>query len=265
MTQTSERLIVKVTTPVNHPVFQGHYPGFPLVPGAYLVDVVSRAFPDRSELLEVEQCRFVGPTFPGEEIVADITADGPLYSAMVTAAGRPSAQIRFRRGTFEPAGTSSAVEDLPVILDRAAIAGIVPHRPPILLADQVSELVPGRRATVHHTVPDEPVWLEPVGEFLPPALLLESWAQAALVMLLAENPHPDVNVGGVPVAGTAERVTFGPRVRPGMRIDHEITFVRNLGGMSIVRGGSRVNGVPVLEIGRLVTTLASIEQLLVVS
>ncbi|MCE0537647.1 hypothetical protein LWF15_19335 [Kineosporia rhizophila] len=268
-TTTPVGITVKVTTPVHHSVLKGHYPDFPLVPGAYLVDVVRRAFPD-AELVEVEQCRFVGPTFPGEEIVAKITVEpgGSLCTAMVTAAGRPSAQIRFRTQAAHhpgPLPVRPPAAELPVVLDREAIAGIIPHRPPILLVDQVSELVPGKRAVAHHTVSAEPAWLEPVGDVLPQAMLLESWAQAALVLLLAERPHPHVSVGGVPVAGTAERVTFGPPVQLGSRIDHEIVFVRNLGGMSIVRGGSRVNGVPVLEIGRMVATLAPIEQLLATS
>jgi len=260
--RTPERTTLKVTTPIDHPVFQGHYPGLPLVPGAYLLDIVAKALPARLALVEVEQCRFVGPAFPGEEIVAELSTDAERVSADLTSAGRPCAQIRFRAQVSAPSEVPTAPTDhLPVLLDPSVIAAVVPHRPPILLVDQVSDLLPGVRATVHHTVPTDPLWLEPVDDALPRGMILESWAQAALVMLLAERPHPDVLGGGVPVAGTLDRVVFGPRVRRGMRLDHEVVLTRNLAGMSIVRGCTRVNGVPVLRIGRLVATLAPVEQL----
>ena len=42
-----------------------------------------------------------------------------------------------------------------VLLDRKAIEAILPHRPPMLLIDEVLELVPGERVVARKTVTDE--------------------------------------------------------------------------------------------------------------
>ena len=64
-----------------HPVFAGHYPEFPLLPGVFLLDAVHRAVLRHAkerglaarELTEVGSVRFTAPVFPGDTLTVECT------------------------------------------------------------------------------------------------------------------------------------------------------------------------------------------------
>ncbi|MEU4775905.1 hypothetical protein [Micromonospora sp. NPDC023644] len=133
------------------------------------------------------------------------------------------------------------------------IRRIVPHRPPMLLVDRVSELVPRRRLVGSLTVTgDRP---------LPMSLLLESWGQAALVLMRHDRPMPDVLTDGVPVAGLFEHVRFGRPVLPGETVRHRVTMNRLVADTAFVTGDSVVGDTVVLRVGRLVGAMRSVDSL----
>ena len=141
------------------------------------------------------------------------------------------------------------------MIDARRIARVIPHRHPLLLLDRVSELIPRQRLTGHRTVTGTELPLTGSEPGMCAALLVESWAQAALVLLLWEQPNPDVLDGQVAVVGAVDGIRFGRRVRTGDEITHSVAFVRSYGDMTIVRGSARVDGDVVLEVGRLVAAL----------
>jgi 3-hydroxyacyl-[acyl-carrier-protein] dehydratase len=132
------------------------------------------------------------------------------------------------------------------MIDLAGIQRIIPHRPPMLLLDAVDELVAGKRILARLTVQDLPE--------LPLLLLVESLAQAALVLVLRERPHAEVEHTAVPVAGSVHGVRFGPMARRGETVIHEVELIREWGGLAFLRGESRVGDRLVLEVDRLATT-----------
>ncbi|MEU7998113.1 beta-hydroxyacyl-ACP dehydratase [Micromonospora sp. NPDC049060] len=133
------------------------------------------------------------------------------------------------------------------------IRRIIPHRPPMLLVDRVTELVPRRRLVGSLTVTgDRP---------LPMSLLLESWGQAALVLIRHDRPMPDVLTDGVPVAGVFERIRFGRPVLPGETVEHHVTMTRLVADTAFVTGESVVGSTVVLRVGRLVGAMRSVESL----
>jgi 3-hydroxymyristoyl/3-hydroxydecanoyl-(acyl carrier protein) dehydratase len=85
-------------------------------------------------------------------------------------------------------------------------------------------------------------------------LLVESLAQAALVLILGERPHAEVEHTAVPVAGSIHGVRFGTMVRRGETVIHEVQLIRELAGMAFLRGESRVDDRLVLEVDRLAAT-----------
>ncbi|MBB5940153.1 3-hydroxyacyl-ACP dehydratase FabZ family protein [Streptomyces zagrosensis] len=78
----------RVTIDPAAPVFAGHYPHFPLLPGVFTLDAVDHAVRlhaeriggVRTELAEVRSVRFASPVFPGDvltvECVIKTVADG---------------------------------------------------------------------------------------------------------------------------------------------------------------------------------------------
>jgi 3-hydroxymyristoyl/3-hydroxydecanoyl-(acyl carrier protein) dehydratase len=58
--------------PPEHPVFAGHFPDAPLVPGSMLLDLVLRAW--GMPVARVPEVKFLKPVLPGETVVVHFTA-----------------------------------------------------------------------------------------------------------------------------------------------------------------------------------------------
>jgi 3-hydroxyacyl-[acyl-carrier-protein] dehydratase len=73
-------LLAYQTIPTDHPLLAGHFPGFPLWPGALLLEAMAQATAvyllqsrdglqdDEVPVLGAVECRFLHPVFPGERI-----------------------------------------------------------------------------------------------------------------------------------------------------------------------------------------------------
>jgi 3-hydroxyacyl-[acyl-carrier-protein] dehydratase len=78
----SESPVASLRVPPDHPVFVGHFPGRPLVPGVMLLDWVlreaRRIFDCDAHALQVRECKFFDPLLPGETagLHFDTTATG---------------------------------------------------------------------------------------------------------------------------------------------------------------------------------------------
>lgn len=101
-----------------------------------------------------------------------------------------------------------------MILDKAGIEALIPHRDPFLLIDRVVELEPGVRCVAEHTFTGEEWYLKghfPGNPIVPGVILTESMAQAATVgwMSLPEYRH------GIGLFAGIEAMKFRRIVRPG--------------------------------------------------
>ncbi|MEU2426279.1 hypothetical protein ABZ619_35610 [Streptomyces sp. NPDC007851] len=94
------------------PVLAGHYPGFPVLPGVFLIEAADRTVrqwarthvPEADgtevELVAMDRCRFHRPVFPGDRVLSDVSvvdsAAGLLFKAAVATHRGKVADISLR-------------------------------------------------------------------------------------------------------------------------------------------------------------------------
>jgi 3-hydroxyacyl-[acyl-carrier-protein] dehydratase len=93
-----------VIVPEQEPVFAGHYPAVPILPGACVMEYVRLAaltvLPRGWKMTAIESGRFLLPVLPGDRLEFDLTwtrEDGVRRCAAVVGTPRgPAARIRLR-------------------------------------------------------------------------------------------------------------------------------------------------------------------------
>lgn len=82
-----------------HPVFAGHFPGKPLVPGVMLLDQVMRLVEQSqtdSEVCEVTDARFLRPVLPGQAFAVHWSRDAESVRFRCDSDGQEVARGRLR-------------------------------------------------------------------------------------------------------------------------------------------------------------------------
>ena len=108
-------------------------------------------------------------------------------------------------------------------LDITEIQKILPHRYPMLLIDQVDELIPGKKAIARRNVTiNEEVFNGhfPKNPVLPGALIVESLAQTGAVALLSQEEFQ----GKTAYFGGIRSAEFRKVVRPGDTLKLEVNL-----------------------------------------
>lgn len=148
------------------------------------------------------------------------------------------------------------------------IRRIIPHRYPILLVDRVTEVERGIALTaVKAITANEPCYRAvpeqagPEAYAYPTALLVESWAQAGVLLGVWDTPNPDVLAGAVELAGGVRELRLHRPVFPGDLLEHRARLVRTVGDTSILEGETRVAGEVVMEVRQFVLALRSVAAL----
>ena len=82
--ERAKRLVAVKNVTINEPFFQGHFPGYPIMPGVLVVEAMAQAggiimmheIPDRNERLVVftgiEKAKFRRPVTPGDQLRIEV-------------------------------------------------------------------------------------------------------------------------------------------------------------------------------------------------
>ena len=121
-----------------------------------------------------------------------------------------------------------------VIMDKAAIEAVLPHRDPMLLLDEVTELSPGARVVARKTVTDDDCAGHfPGNPIMPGVKMVEALAQCGAVAVLSQAE----NRGKLALFAGIDDVRFKRVVRPGdvLTLECEVETVRGPVGRGRVR------------------------------
>lgn len=144
---------------------------------------------------------------------------------------------------FMPANSTA-----PLSLTHEQVMEIIPHRPPMLMIDTVSELVPGEYVIAS-------TWVDPArdvfkGHFpgdpvFPGIYTVEATAQAADLILMTKPSY----AGKVPLFLGIDHVRFWKKVMPGdtLEIRAELLSERVEKAIATCKGSVYVDGTLVLE------------------
>lgn len=153
-------------------------------------------------------------------------------------------------------------------IDAAGLRRLLPHRFPMLLVDEVTELVSGEHLVARKAISGNEPWyarMADAREFAdlayPKTLLIESWCQSAGVLATVDRPNPDVTRGQVMLFGSISGIEFHSDVFPGEVVEHHVEVFRALPDTLLVTGTSTASGRPVLSVSRVVMTFRPAEAL----
>ncbi|WP_067540741.1 3-hydroxyacyl-ACP dehydratase FabZ family protein [Nocardia crassostreae] len=138
-----------------------------------------------------------------------------------------------------------------MILSGKALQCVLPHRPPILLVDQVDVDLAERTATGRKTIMTAEPWYgrceSTGGTAYPPGLILESMLQTCAALWVSLRRIDVAEAADATfLFGKAERVRFLGAAHPGQVLCHRIAIEKQIGGVAFMTGRTTCDGEPIV-------------------
>jgi len=121
------------------------------------------------------------------------------------------------------------------------IKSILPHRPPFLFVDRITELEPGKYIKGYKNISINETFFQghfPGHPILPGVIICEAMAQVGGVLLLGEEE----NKGKLAYFAAMDDVRFKKPVVPGDRLDMEVEVISVRRSIAKVKGTAYVDG-----------------------
>ncbi len=131
------------------------------------------------------------------------------------------------------------------------IQAAIPHRPPFLLVDAITEMTENGIKAEYTLRPDDELWSRiysghyPDSPITPGVLLCEMVFQTAAV--LVHEMHKDNPLSGIPVVTRIQNVKFKTMILPGDAIEIYAGMTERLSNAFFMKGGIRKNGKPAMQ------------------
>jgi 3-hydroxyacyl-[acyl-carrier-protein] dehydratase len=147
------------------------------------------------------------------------------------------------------------------LMGHAEIRRVLPHRHPVLLVDQVLELVPGERITATKAISGAEPCYAGIAEDAPPAayafpvpLIVESFGQAGAVLWLIGTPDAERHPGTL-IFGAARHVVVHDRAHPGDVLTHTVRIDSAKGPNAFMSGEVRAGDRLVASVGSVLAVI----------
>lgn len=264
--RTGDRVVAATGVPPDEPVLAGHFPNFPIFPGVCLLECAHQTVLGAAagpagpgevpDLSVIERARFRQPVFPGDQVRAEaaVTPDRSGVRARVEVSAGPPGAEPVQAATFR-----LAYQARPVRPPGVDIKALLPHRFPMLLVDRVTEVVPQQSLQAIKAVTlNEPCYAaiaDDADQAYPPALMVESWCQAAGILACLEHPDPAAFQGRVTLFASITDLELPGRAYPGDVLRHTVRLVRLVSDAAILEGGSTIEGRTVQTVGGITIAL----------
>ena len=273
-----DNVVASLTLPARSPVFDGHYPGHPLLPGALMLEAALQAMEaagagDDGQTLflrRIDSLQLIRSVRPGETftIEASRRGEGEAAARMSWKVALRDAQRR-RIAAVTLVVSAASMSALPratpvsddgldagqTVLDAVSIVGRLPHRAPLLLVDRAVRAASGdflraqRAVRIDHPDLGEGEPTSAMG--YPATLALESCAQAAGLLALDTWNPPRAGMSRLLILGGAGRVDIHGEAMPGEVMVHELRVTRRFSGAVLVSGTTCVDGRVLMDVHNL--------------
>lgn len=227
-----------VEIPASSPLFEGHFPGHPILPGVAQLALVENAM--GAPLAEVRAVKLRRPVGPGEILELSLgDPDGDGWTRFeLRREGEAVSSGALKTGTIRTAPSTSP-PDLPPLDVVSPVGDLLPHAPPARLIRGIIETSLEGIVAMAEVPPGHPL----VVDGLAPALLgIEAAAQAAAVLeALQRTDAPGPRIGYLVGIREARLLGAFPAGRP-FRVTARLLggafplSIYEIGGKGIVTG-----------------------------